>query len=303
MSRTQYISNSLTVDTCIIVAMFCLLFGFASLAAAQTDGSGQSTTVGQLVDTETNTGDDSTDTGGEALNPQDDEVRTIKKRLEQEGTGIIVPNTVTTDRDRGPAMTEELLRRKDEIRTQVDTIKHSVTDRIQMQKERLHERATHLSDRLEAKRVEMGERKSERQAMLAERHQDRILEHVKQLVRRLSAAIERMKILAGRLQSRIDKLTERGLDMTDEQILLDTALDHIASASTDVDAIEDAVIEMLNSDDPRNAFEKVKELVRTTIQSVKDAHKSLVEAIRSVKSSDHSDSAEETNTDEEPTTN
>jgi hypothetical protein len=181
--------------------------------------------------------------------------------------------------DRTDAMRMKMDQKRDALHARIETLKHNVSDRVDTQKARVEAKATQLSDRLEEHRAKMAERK----AKLSERHQARILEHVKRLVHRLNAAIERMEILAGRVQSRIDKLTERGLDMADEQALLDTALSHIASAQTDVDALEEAVIAMLESDEPREAYAKVKELVRTTIDSVKSAHKTLVEAIRSVK--------------------
>ena len=85
------------------------------------------------------------------------------------------------------------------------------------------------------------------------------------------------------MDSRIVKLEERGLDLSVAKGLLDTARAEIANAQADVDVVEAAVALALENDNPKEAFGVVRELLSGSKDSIKAAHRTLVEAIREIK--------------------
>ena len=156
-------------------------------------------------------------------------------------------------------------------------------DEARQQRDELQGERPDRREAVEAKRADLQEKRDERRAELKERSKDRIKAYATRIVRRLGAAAERLTKLADRMDSRIDKLEERGIDLSVARGLLDTARAEIANAQADVDAIEVAVEEALATDNPKEAFGAVRELLRGSKDSIKAAHRVLVEAIREIK--------------------
>lgn len=124
-------------------------------------------------------------------------------------------------------------------------------------------------------------------ANVAERVKEQVIKHVERIERRLTAAIERFENLSDRMASRIEKLEEKGVDMTNAKALLATADAAIAQAETEVEAIGDALEQALQSENPKEAFTTlVRPAVTAAEEAVKEAHKALVEALRAVKAAD-----------------
>ena len=142
-------------------------------------------------------------------------------------------------------------------------------------------------ERREAARENLAEKREARTERLNERAKSRISAYVKRITKRLDAALDRLERIADRVESRIAKLEEkfadRGLDLSDAKALLDVTRDEIASARENISSIESAAEEALDTDNPRESFTAVRELIKTAVGSVKDAHRALVEAIKVVK--------------------
>ena len=91
-----------------------------------------------------------------------------------------------------------------------------------------------------------------------------------------------------RLESRIEKLEERfkdrALDLSNAKKLLVGAREEINLAKTNISTLMGLVDETLNNtENPKEEFGKVQELIKNTVSTVKDAHRALIEAIKAVK--------------------
>lgn len=136
---------------------------------------------------------------------------------------------------------------------------------------------------LESRRADQEEKREERREALNERAKERIRAYAERIGKRFNAALDRISKMADRVDSRIDKFEERGLDMSDAQALVDTARAQVSDARSDVSDALAQIETLLNSDNPREIFASVKELLVSAKESAKAAHASLVEAVRSMK--------------------
>lgn len=147
---------------------------------------------------------------------------------------------------------------------------------------------------------ERNEQKAERKERLTEKARNRVEAYVERITKRLNAALDRMEEMAERVESRIAKLeekfTDKDLDLSESKDLLEKARTEIESARRAVSSIEVSISGVLNTDNPRESFTTVKELTRSAIVNIKNAHRALVEAIKSVKASVGTIKPDSTNT-------
>ena len=148
-----------------------------------------------------------------------------------------------------------------------------------------------LSDRAfgeevdEKRAVKLEERRAERSERLDNAKKNRVRTAVTRVIRRISAATERVGNISERLWSRIGKVSDQNpntdfsgsLSMLDE---VDRLLDITHGNLSEVMSIIDAV---LDSDDPKEEFEKVKALLKEAQKNVTSAHSVLKEALRLAK--------------------
>ena len=102
---------------------------------------------------------------------------------------------------------------------------------------------------------------------------------------RFRTAIGRLEKLADRVDSRIVKLEEKGLDLSKAKQLLAEARIEVESAKSALGGLLVKTDTALGENEPKTAFVGVKEILNGAKQDIKDAHKKLVEAIRAVKAS------------------
>lgn len=139
------------------------------------------------------------------------------------------------------------------------------------------------------------ERREEMQEKMAERRSEILKRIAERMIKHLELAIERMEKIAERVDSRIAKLKERGVNTAASEALLTTAREKITAAKT---AVANAKAEMANAlavadvdadgdgkMDKVDPGKKVRDFLATARNAVKDAHRALVEAIKSLKSS------------------
>lgn len=141
----------------------------------------------------------------------------------------------------------------------------------------------------------IGERKEMLREKMAERRSEILKRIAEMMIHRMEAAIDRMGKIATRIDSRIAKLKERGVNTTASEALLATAREKLTLAKTalvnakaamgtalvvaDVDANGDG------KPDKVDPGKTVREFLTTARDAVKDAHKALVETVKSLKSS------------------
>ena len=101
----------------------------------------------------------------------------------------------------------------------------------------------------------------------------------------MNAAVERLEKIADRVDSRIVKLEETidGLSLDESKVLLLASREALTSAASDMEVVFEAMRSALDSDTPKEAFIGVRTLFSEAKQSLKDAHRALVEAIKSLK--------------------
>jgi chromosome segregation ATPase len=92
--------------------------------------------------------------------------------------------------------------------------------------------------------------------------------------------IVRLEQIADRLDSRIEKLTAEGKDMTNAESAVDEARKHIANAKT---AAEEITVVLESLTDKSGFFEENKEKIAEIRSELKLAHQSLKKAVEAIK--------------------
>lgn len=144
------------------------------------------------------------------------------------------------------------------------------------------ERTVQKEERIET----IQEEASERKAILEEKRKERIKAYADRIVNRMYAAIERFSKIADRIESRMVKIEERfgeDIDLSESRDLLETARLEMAQAASSTDAVVNQIEEALNSETPREAYVRVRELFTNAKESIRNAHGALVDAIKSVR--------------------
>jgi DNA-binding transcriptional MerR regulator len=118
----------------------------------------------------------------------------------------------------------------------------------------VEDRRAQLKERMDQRMEQFGERK----AALADRAQARLGTFVDRVVMRMSAAIDRLTQIAGRIDSRIDKIEEKDVDLTNARAALDEAYTQIDVARTDVASLSAIAADVLASDNPRELSDEIR---------------------------------------------
>jgi hypothetical protein len=136
---------------------------------------------------------------------------------------------------------------------------------------------------MEERRAEMEERRSQIQVMLSERVQVRIENFANGLFRALDAGVLRLENIAERIDSRIEKLEDDGMDMSAQAELLLNAEVEIDEAETEIAEARVELEAMLSSDTPREALENVRTALSEAKQALREARQALIETVQSIK--------------------
>lgn len=138
-------------------------------------------------------------------------------------------------------------------------------------------------EQMEEKREEMKERMEERRGEIMKRMSERMID-------RMTAAIERLTKLTDRIDSRIAKLSEKGVDTTTAKANVAIARTKLADAGAAVVAAQGAVAGAVSAADaatgsttPSGAGKAVRDSLEKARLAVVDAHKAIVEAVKSLK--------------------
>lgn len=152
-------------------------------------------------------------------------------------------------------------------------------------------RLADMRENYEEKRAQLASSTQERMEKFRARFDENVLRvlntHVENIIKRLTAALERFTDIAARMESRIETLEARGVDMTTAISLHADAEAKIADAKVKVDAIDVAVDAALASENPREAFSQmVRPAVSAAETALREAHKALVAVLRAIKAAD-----------------
>src|SRR3989344_1285713 len=106
--------------------------------------------------------------------------------------------------------------------------------------------------------------------------------HLVAITRRYEIAVKQFENLAGRIQSRIDKMKTAGADTSSAESALGTALSIIAQLKADAQALKDAILQIDSGTDTRTIRAQIETAVRKASASVKAAHKALQTAVKAL---------------------
>lgn len=147
------------------------------------------------------------------------------------------------------------------------------------------ERREAVKERVDERRAAVKEKVDERKAAVKEKVDAKRKAQIKQIaertIKRLSAAVLRLEKLSDRLESRLDKLSAGGVDVSKSKELLAAARAKIAEAKAGIDEAKAEIETALSSESPKEAFQKVREITGAANEKLKEAHKALVSAISS----------------------
>ncbi len=134
----------------------------------------------------------------------------------------------------------------------------------------------------------VAEKREEAKSRIEEFKKRNIRNYFSSMGKRIGAALIRLDKLAGRIESRITKLKERGQDTSGAQAALEEARGAIEAAKTAFNEAKAKLDTALSSDNPKVAFRAVREgLVKGVIDKIKEAHKALVEAMKALKNTEN----------------
>jgi len=108
--------------------------------------------------------------------------------------------------------------------------------------------------------------------------------HLGLIAVRFEVALKQFENLQMRIESRIAKFKERGVDATTAEAKLDAAAGATATAKTDIRAVRDLVTSAENTDDPKAMRAEIDAAIKEAGASIKAAHAAYIEAARALMS-------------------
>lgn len=162
--------------------------------------------------------------------------------------------------------------RREEVRDTAGERRQEFQENTDARREAFTKQKNAVSDRI-----------TERRAALSDRMQDRITNLANNMIHRMTAAIERLRNIIGRIQSRADKLEERGVATATAEGFLDDALGKLNEAETILTSLSVRVEDAATSDTPRDAFVSVRERFIAARDLIRDTHGLLRDAVTALK--------------------
>lgn len=133
--------------------------------------------------------------------------------------------------------------------------------------------------RQEEKKGEVLKKRADKEKERLEKRAERIHAYFEKMFRRLDAAIERQVTLAERVDSRIQKVKERGVATEVAEQSLNTARASIEEAKVALTEAKNSVESVVAGDNAKDIFAQTKEVIKSVIALVKESHKALVDSI------------------------
>ncbi len=137
----------------------------------------------------------------------------------------------------------------------------------------------------EERKEERVDRDKDREEKLRDQKRDRISRFLNNIKRKMDSAVSRLGKLSDRIESRIVKLEERGVDMTDAKRLMDTAKSDMKVAGESINTIIERAKNAFEDNVSKGAFGGIISELSKTKETLKNAHRSLVKVIKIMKAS------------------
>jgi F0F1-type ATP synthase membrane subunit b/b' len=121
---------------------------------------------------------------------------------------------------------------------------------------------------------------------------ERIERFFSNMVRKFEHAFDNLNKLSNRISSHLEKLTAKGIDISAFEATIEDANAKIETAEGALEDAKARFSEMTLSENPKEAFKIVKQIVLDVASQVKDAHRTLVGVIRLINGNSHNDNTE-----------
>jgi len=135
-------------------------------------------------------------------------------------------------------------------------------------------------DEMREKREEARDQQKDARTDLKERLQLLIRTHLGSAVARLNAALRRFDDFTERIESRIEKLKERGVDTASAESLLLDAVTLTASARANVQALVSLIDSVTDTSDPQAVKAEMRAAIVKATESVKEVHQAMLKTAR-----------------------
>lgn len=206
------------------------------------------------------------------------------KKLLVAGALVALPLFVVaqtdTARDAKKALNEDLRQKQEALRQETKAKREALMQEAKTKREALMQEA---KTKREAFKDEAKQRVEAMKKKLGEERAKRIEQFFNNMARKFENAIDRLNNLADRIDSRLKKTEDAGNDVAKQRDLLKVARDKITAVETALSDAKAKFAEMAKSENPKEAFKKVKELIKGVAQKVKEAHRALVDVVISLK--------------------
>lgn len=179
---------------------------------------------------------------------------------------------------------------RDATTTREQIKEHAATQRekFEQRREEAEQRIQEHRKELEEKREELREEQQERRERFNELRKERIRAYFERMIRRIESAFERFTGLIERIDSRIEILEENN-----PNIQTDEATVHLAEAEIKITegiafleeakVTAEALITAGENDNPRELFNQIRELVKESVDKLREAREDIKNAVRSIK--------------------
>jgi hypothetical protein len=182
------------------------------------------------------------------------------------------------------AQEDEVVRPKGErIVQKREDIQRSFEEKRDGMQEKISEKRIELQEKREELKVNREERQAERRIKLEERAKERVSKITDRVLARFEAFVVRYEGFADRIQSRIDKLEEKGVETSEMKDLLNKAEDSLSDTVAVIAASKDEIRDLVEGESSK---EEIRAIVSEAKVSLKGTHAAFVEAVKSLKASD-----------------
>ncbi|OGG45040.1 hypothetical protein A2673_03040 [Candidatus Kaiserbacteria bacterium RIFCSPHIGHO2_01_FULL_50_13] len=182
---------------------------------------------------------------------------------------------IKAERDATVEVRKEMRAEEQERRADVRTDVKAETN-IEVRKEMRVEEQERRAD----VRADMQEKREEMRDGLRARVHNLLRAQLGAIVNRLTVSLRYFDTMVGRIESRIEKLSDRGLDVAGVEASLAVAVDLIVTAKVDVQAIVDVVEGANDTSDPASLKAELRSAITKAVASVKAAHRALIGVAR-----------------------
>ncbi|MBU4480408.1 hypothetical protein KKG48_03130 [Patescibacteria group bacterium] len=160
--------------------------------------------------------------------------------------------------------------------------------------EKINEKKEQLQERKEEKLQQIQEKRELRKEKLDEKLKERITKIANSIVSRFEKTLEKLVAVKNKVQTRIGEMEGKGFDMTEAKSLMEKVPVKIQEAQQKIENMKNAFNSASDSENPGEAFTSAKEVANIAKEGIKEAHKSIVDVIESIKASVRTRTQQET---------